>query len=437
MVTVAPLLRVMGLHIGYGPHTVLHDVHFSAPQRGLTALMGPSGVGKSTLLRTLGRWNDGQPAFWASGTVWLQDEDILHAPQVEAVQRRLPMLAQKARLYTGSVLENTLRDLEEPLTSTEHDREHLAYQVLQPLGLWDEFAPILHTPVMALSLGAHKKILLARLLATEACGLLVDEPLRDVAVAEEEGFLQLLHTIAQQRMVLMVTHNKNEARRLCDTVCLITGSTIVEVTPAGEFFTTPRTALGREFLRSGSCWPSAIEATAESTPVVVPPRVVRPPREFHWVLLGLLGGMQYPGLLGDVADDLDGLQALGVRVLVSLTEAPFDRDRLQAYGMEGLHYPIVDMSIPTFPQAEAMCQRIAALIARQQPTVLHCKAGLGRTGTMLACVLVYRGMDAMRAIEAVRTVKPGYIQTEEQLAFVSAFAAHLRTRGAVETIGVP
>jgi atypical dual specificity phosphatase len=418
----------------------LHDVHFTTPQRGLMAIMGPSGVGKSTLLRTLGRWNDGQPAFWANGTVRLMGEEVLQSSMGEHVQRRLPMLAQKARLYAGSVMENILVDRPVPLHSTATARARLASQIFQPLGLWEEFAPLLDTPVMALSLAAHKKIVLARLLTQDARMLLVDEPLRDIAVAEEEALLHVLHTIARRCMVIMVTHNKSEAQRLCDTVCLVTGNTVVEVTPAAEFFASPRTALGHEFLRSGSCWPSATESAIEPPPAPVPPRGVYAPREFHWVNIGLLGGMQYPGLLGDVASDLEGLRALGVRVLVSLTEVPFDAQHLHAYGIEGLHYPIVDMSTPTLEQAEAMCQRLSALLDAQQPTVLHCKAGLGRTGTMLACVLVYRGMDAMRAIEAVRTVKPGYIQTEEQLAFVSTFATYVCQTAAAcatSTLGGP
>lgn len=424
------LLRVNDLDVGYGTRVVLRRVNLAVPARGLMALMGPSGVGKSTLLRTIGRWNDAQPAFWATGEIWLRQENILRTETVEQVHRHIPMVPQKARLYTGSVLDNALAGRPEPPPPTAIDREHLAYQVFHPWGLWDEFAPLLHKPVMALSMAAHKKILIARLLTREADGLLIDEPLRDVAVAEEGTLMALLRQIAARRMVLMVTHNKNEARHLCHTVCLITGDSVVEVTPAEEFFACPRTELGREFLRSGSCWPRAATDSKElllSVAAPGPRMSFRPPREFHWVIMGLLGGMQYPGLLGDVDEDLAGLRHLGVRVLVSLTEAPFDAARLQAFHIQGAHYPVVDMSIPTLPQAEAMCRYIAALVDAQQATVLHCKAGLGRTGTMLACVLVYRGMDAMRAIEAVRTVKPGYIQTDGQLEFVATFADYCGT----------
>jgi atypical dual specificity phosphatase len=57
--------------------------------------------------------------------------------------------------------------------------------------------------------------------------------------------------------------------------------------------------------------------------------------------------------------------------------------------------------------------------------VLHCRAGLGRTGTLLACALVRGGLDAGRAIRAVRQANPRYIQTEGQLQFVSEFQAYM------------
>ena len=425
-----PLLKVSDLNIGYGSQTVLKEINLDIPKRGLMALMGPSGTGKSTLLRTIGRWNDAQPAFWARGRILLEGEDVLHAKPVEQVHQRLPMLAQKARLYTSSVLENAIVGTVDRIPPTTAELEQLAFRVFKPWGLWEEFEPLLHTPVLDLSMAAHKKILIARLLARGARCLLADEPLRDVAVVEEEGLLTLLRRIAQDHMVLVITHNKHEAQQLCDTVCFITGDRVVEVTPAEQFFERPRSELGREFLRTGSSWPKVPLWEVETNqneqiperPVQIPPRQ---PRDFHWVIMGLLAGMQKPGLLGDTEEDLEGLHELGIRVLVSLTEDPFDEIKLAAYNIHGEHYPIVDMSVPTLQEAESMCRRISSLIETNQPTVLHCKAGLGRTGTMLACVLVYRGMDPMRAIEAVRTVKPGYIQTEGQLDFVAEFAAYL------------
>ncbi|MFO1349299.1 MAG: ATP-binding cassette domain-containing protein [Gammaproteobacteria bacterium] len=420
------LLRVHDLSIGYGENVVLRNVGFSAPDRGVIALMGPSGGGKSTLLRTIGRWNDTQPSFWARGAVWFDGENLLDVASAERVHRWVPMLAQKARLYTGSVLDNLTVGIREQGPIDAAQLERLAAQAFQSLGLWGEFGPLLHEPALNLSMAAHKKILIARLLAGGARCLLADEPLRDIAVVEEDGLLALLRRVAEQRLVVLVTHNKIEARKVSDWVCFMTGGRLVELTPTAEFFERPRSELGREFLRSGSSWPSSTDmAVEDDTPALVAPMPIAPPRDFHWVIMRSLGGMQQPGLLGDLDKDLESLRALGVKVLVTLTETPLDAVKIQAFGIESVHFPIVDMSVPSLQQAESMCERVSAWIEGGRATVVHCKAGLGRTGTILACVLVYRGMNPMRAIEAVRTVKPGYIQTERQFDFVAQFAAYL------------
>ena len=422
------LLQIKQLSIGYGAKVVLRDVSFEAPPTGVIALMGPSGAGKSSLLRAIGRWNDAQPIFWARGKICLEDVELLDFKSVAWIQRQVPMLAQKARLYTGSVLDNVIAETAASDALSRVEREQWAHQTLEPLGLWDEFGAQLDNAVMNLSMGGHKKILLARMLTQEARCILIDEPCQDVSLAEEADLMEVLSRLAKQRLIILVTHNKHQAKQLSDTVCLISGDRLVEFTPTDIFFEQPLTELGQEFLRSGSSWPTREEASAPAAPEPPAEPVLGFPPEFHWVMMGQLGGMQYPGLLGNVDRDLEGLRRLGVRVLMNLTEMPFDAAKLEAFGLQGEHYPIRDMSVPTLTQARRICRRIASLIEQQQPVVLHCKAGLGRTGTLLACALVYRGMDAARAIEAVRTIKPGYIQTDEQLAFVAKFDQHLKGR---------
>jgi len=437
------LILVRGLSIGYGQATILRGVDLDIPRTGVFALMGPSGAGKSTLLRTLGRWNHHVSSFWATGSVVCDGKEILAQGSPAPARRLLPLLGQKARLYGATVIENLVADVPDHATMQPWQLRALAQAILGPVGLWESYSSQLETPALSLTMAAHKKLLIARLLSAGSPALLVDEPLTDISLAEEAPLMDFIAAVGRTRAVLVVLHNKQQARRLCDWVCLVTGGKIAEVTPAEEFFRAPRTALGHDFLSSGSCWPTGEEtAPDEAQPGAVSAQQARvtaiataareriPPREFHWVIKDRLAGMQRPGLLGDVDDELARLAGYGIKVLVSLTEEPFDAAKLAEFGIEGVHVPIPDMGAPTVGDAIDLCRRIAAWTESGRATALHCRAGLGRTGTLLAAALVFQGLDAVKAIERVRLVNPRYIQSDVQLRFVHEFADALRSNAA-------
>lgn len=143
-------------------------------------------------------------------------------------------------------------------------------------------------------------------------------------------------------------------------------------------------------------------------------------RSFHWVLPGQLAGASQPGLLQAIQLDLDYLRQQGVRHLVSMTEEPLALP-LDAEDFTGLHFPVPDMGIPQPRKAAEVCAWIADRLDSGQPVLVHCRAGMGRTGLLLACFLVWRGEAAGRAVVRVRSLNNGYIQTKAQEDFISSF----------------
>jgi atypical dual specificity phosphatase len=147
----------------------------------------------------------------------------------------------------------------------------------------------------------------------------------------------------------------------------------------------------------------------------------------RWLVPGMLGGMARPGLTLDEDRDLAALCQLGVRRLVSLEPAAFPVARLAAHGIIGAHLPIADMAAPSLLAACAMIAETEERIRRGEPTVYHCKGGLGRTGTLLAAHLIVRGMAPLHALEELRGIHPRYVQSVAQEHFLDRLAALLRT----------
>jgi atypical dual specificity phosphatase len=144
---------------------------------------------------------------------------------------------------------------------------------------------------------------------------------------------------------------------------------------------------------------------------------------FSWVIDGELAGMAQPGLMSNLEMDLAWLQQAGIGAVVSLTEQTLRQ--IGEAGLDVLHVPVQDMAPPSILDIEEVVAFTETSIEQGKPVAIHCLAGRGRTGTMLACFLVHRGLEPQVAIETIRTQRPGSIETQTQVMAVFDYAAYL------------
>jgi atypical dual specificity phosphatase len=435
------ILRLRGYGVAFGERIVLSDVNLEVPERGPMVILGPGGTGKSTLLRTLAGFNATNPSLRTWGEA--------HYAGAPLGDGELPALvSQSAKLMMASVLDNMVHELPERRSLTPLQQRDLVKRLLARAGL-AALVDCLDRRVVKLPLAQQRHLAILRLAAAGPKLLCLDEPTTGLSDADSAPLLETIRRESTQRAVLVVLHNQEQARALGGVTALLAGGVIQELRPTPEFFTAPRGTAAREFVRNGNCAVAAPDARPDELDAGVAPPPPIPeaarryvsdafgPRGFLWLKHGRLAGTPRPGVYFDLDYDLKALRRVGVTVLVSLTETPLDADALPPYGMRSIRFPVPDMGAPSVERAADLCRQIDTLLAADEVLAVHCRAGLGRTGTVLAAYLIWEGHSALDALESVRRVEPRWVQSEEQVGFLEEFAGVVANGVPTRHTGMP
>lgn len=146
---------------------------------------------------------------------------------------------------------------------------------------------------------------------------------------------------------------------------------------------------------------------------------------FGWVLKGELAGSHGPASVHDLAF----LHSQGIRAVIRMEERTIPADSGDGIDLVDMFEPVPDFTPPELEQIQRMIEFIDQQIGEQKPVAVSCFAGIGRTGTVLACYLVHRGEEPAEAINRVRQLRSGSIQTPEQEVAVHQFAQWAKSRG--------
>ncbi|MDC0159336.1 dual specificity protein phosphatase 23 [Candidatus Nitrosopelagicus sp.] len=144
------------------------------------------------------------------------------------------------------------------------------------------------------------------------------------------------------------------------------------------------------------------------------------PDNFSWLIEGKLAGSAIP----TSKDEVKWLQEEGVKSIVTIREVPLDEDWVDE--MKYLHVLSDDMGVPSFDDLKNSVDYVHERIQNNEAVMVHCLAGLGRTGTILACYLIkYEKMSAEDAIQHVREKRHGSIQSFVQEEMIFQYAKTL------------
>ena len=215
----------------------------------ITAILGPAGGGKSTLLRLLNRLNDLIPGRRLEGHVLL-DGDDLYAPGVDvhALRRRVGMVFATPVPLPMSIRRNLTYGPELAGVGDRTRLDELVEHSLRAAALWDEVKDKPHSSALDLSAGEQQRLCIARVLAVKPEVILMDEPCSALDPAATLRIEDLMRELREHYTIVIVTHNMQQAARVSDYTGLFWLGELVEYDETGKIFTRPAQQLTEDYV---------------------------------------------------------------------------------------------------------------------------------------------------------------------------------------------
>lgn len=236
------LLSIVGLRLNYGASEILRGINLDVRDGETTFVIGPSGSGKSSLLRCCNRLTE--PTM---GQIFIEGQDITQkGTDLNEVRRRIGMVFQSFNLYPHlSALGNVRLALQKVLKKSRKDATEMALVQLGRVGLADRAS---HFPAQ-LSGGQQQRVAIARSLALEPRIMLFDEPTSALDPELVGEVLKVLATLKDEGMTMVVvSHEMRFARSAADKVVFMAEGAIVESGPPAQIFDAPKHPRTQQFL---------------------------------------------------------------------------------------------------------------------------------------------------------------------------------------------
>ncbi len=240
------MIAIRGLTKRFGPVTVLDNIDLDIADGEHVAIIGPSGTGKSTLLRCMNYLDRPDSGVIRIGDLTV-DTATARPAEVLALRRRTAFVFQNYALFANKTAR---QNITEALITVQRkpraEAEARADAILRETGLADKAGSY----PAALSGGQAQRVGIGRAMALDAALMLLDEPTSALDPEWVGEVLELLRRVAERRQtMLIVTHEMQFAREIADRVIFMDGGRIVEQGPPEQLFDAPQDSRTESFLR--------------------------------------------------------------------------------------------------------------------------------------------------------------------------------------------
>lgn len=242
-------LYTQNLSVFYGGKVQkLFDANLQFKKNTITALIGGSGSGKSTFLRSLNRMND--KVARVDGKIMFHGLDV-NKPNINVYELRknIGMVFQRPNPFPKSIRKNITYALKAHGQNNKAELDKIVEESLRAAALWDEVKDTLDKSALALSGGQQQRLCIARALAVQPEILLLDEPASALDPVSTSKLEDTLKQLRSKYTMVMVTHNMQQASRISDYTAFFHLGHVIEYNSTAEIFTNPRGKLTEEYIQ--------------------------------------------------------------------------------------------------------------------------------------------------------------------------------------------
>ncbi len=234
------VVEIKGLNVIINNRKILDNITFKVPRNVIFTIMGPSGSGKSTLLRVINKLIDLNPKAKYSGEVIVLGKNISNTdPYV--LRREIGMVFQNPNPFPHMTIYDNVA-IGVRINRGIKDKKKLDEIVewaLRKAMLWDEVKDRLKDYPSQLSGGQKQRLCLARAVAYKPKLLLLDEPTANIDPKNTVKIEESLLSLKNETTIIMVTHSKEQAKRISDYIAYLYMGRIEGIYPAGKITIIP------------------------------------------------------------------------------------------------------------------------------------------------------------------------------------------------------
>lgn len=234
-------INVRNLNVYYGDTHALKNINIDIMHKNITAIIGQSGCGKTTLLKCLNRLIESDDEVKITGQVIVDSEDIYNPKtEVTHLRKKMGLLSQKPFPLPMSIFDNVAFGPKLYGTRKKKVLSGIVEFYLKEANLWDEVKDRLNSPASKLSIGQQQRLCLARGLAVQPEFILGDEPTSALDPQSSLFIEQKFMELKTRYGIVVVTHILRQARRIADYIIFMHSGEIIEHGPADEVLNNPK-----------------------------------------------------------------------------------------------------------------------------------------------------------------------------------------------------